>query len=65
MKEANEQLEATLLKVNDLKKEHLQEIKSFGSPPEAVRVVLMGVVILMSDIIKANGGEVIMQAVQG
>jgi dynein heavy chain len=53
-----------MTKVRDLKKEHLVEIKSLGSPPEAVRVVLAGVVILNTDYIRKNG-EIIMQAVQG
>ena len=61
---ANEELEATLLKVRDLKKEHLVEVKSLLSPPEAVKIVLAGVVILMTDYIKKNG-EIIMQNVAG
>ena len=62
VQEANESLEITLLKVKDLKKEHLVEIKSLGSPPEAVKIVLTGVVILLTDYIKKNG-EIIMQPV--
>jgi len=48
-----------MLKVRDLKKEHLVEIKSLGSPPEAIRIVLAGVVILNTDYIRKNG-EIIM-----
>ena len=55
-------MEATLSKVRDLKKEHLVEVKSLGSPPEAVRVVLAGVVILNTDYIRRNG-EIVMQNV--
>lgn len=60
MRTANEELNATLSKVRELKKDHLVEIKSLTSPPEAVRVVLAGVVILTTDFIKKNGGEIIM-----
>jgi len=48
-----------------LKKEHLVEIKSLGSPPEAVKVTLGGVVILLQDRIKKNGGEIIMSTQEG
>lgn len=44
-----------MLKVKELQKEHLVEIKSSVSPPEVVRVVLAGVVILNTDFIKKNG----------
>jgi dynein heavy chain len=57
-------LEATLSKVRDLKKEHLTEIKSLSSPPEAVRVVLAGVVIMNTDHVK-KVGEIIMTNVPG
>jgi hypothetical protein len=43
------------LKVNNLKKEHLTEIRVLLSPPHAVVVVLTAVVILLMDFIKANG----------
>ena len=49
---ANECLEATLKEVRQLKNEHLVEVKSLGSPPEAVKVVLAAVVILNTDYIK-------------
>jgi dynein heavy chain len=48
-----------MTKVKDLKKEHLVEVKSLSSPPEAVRIVLAGVVIMMSEHIK-KVGEIIM-----
>ena len=55
VKEANDSLAITMLKVKELQKEHLVEIKSSVSPPEVVRVVLAGVVILNTDFIKKNG----------
>lgn len=48
-----------MAKVKELKKEHLTEIKSLSSPPEAIRVVLAGVVILNTDLVK-KVGEIIM-----
>jgi len=52
-----------MLKVKDLRKEHLVELKALlTSPPEAVRVTLSGVVIMCTDHIKKNGGEIIMMA---
>lgn len=65
VKVANEQLAITLLKVKELQKDHLVELKSLASPPEAVKVVLAGVVILNTDNIKAAGGEIIMQNIPG
>jgi len=53
------------LEVRKLKKEHLVEIKSLGSPPNAVKVTLAGVVILMTDYIRSNGGEIIMSMKEG
>lgn len=44
--DANRILAETLAEVQKLKKEHLVEIKSLGSPPTAVKVTLGGVVIL-------------------
>lgn len=64
VREANIQLEATMVKVKDLKKEHLVELKALlQSPPVAVQITLAGVVILCTDHIKNNGGEIITQAV--
>lgn len=65
MADANRTLEQTILEVRKLKKEHLVEIKSLGSPPSAVKVTLAGVVILMTDYIKSNGGEIIMTMKEG
>jgi dynein heavy chain len=36
-----------------------------GSPPNAVKVTLAGVVILMQDYIKSNGGEIILTMKEG
>jgi len=47
-------LEFTLLEVQKLRKEHLVEIKSLISPPKAVRIILGGVVILLSESIKMD-----------
>lgn len=58
-------MEKTLEEVQKLKKEHLVEIKSLGSPPEAVKVTLAGVVILTQDRIRKNGGDIIMTAKDG
>ncbi len=63
--EANISLQNTLDEVKKLKKEHLVEIKSLGSPPNAVKVTLAGVVILLSDKIKKAGGEIIMAQKDG
>jgi dynein heavy chain len=49
--------------VSKLKKEHIVEIKSLGSPPKAVRVILGGVVILLQEYIRRNGGEIVMRNV--
>ncbi len=46
-----------------MKKDHLTEIKALQNPPRAVKVVLGGVVIMLLDIIKKKGGEIIMTAV--
>lgn len=57
--EANKSLAATLAKVSELKKEHLVEVKSLGTPPEAVKITLAGVVILNTDYIKKVGEIII------
>jgi len=49
-------LEETLKEVSKLSKNHLVEIKSFANPPEAVRVVLGGVVLLNHEKIIKEGG---------
>ena len=42
-----------------MKKDHLVEIKSLGSPPLAVKHTLAGLVILCEKIIISKGGELI------
>lgn len=63
MAEANNSLAATLIKVSELKKEHLVEVKSLGTPPEAVKITLAGVVIMNTDYIK-KVGEIIVTPVK-
>lgn len=41
------------------------EIKSLPQPPKAVKVVLGGVVLLLQEQIKKNGGEIIMKNIEG
>ena len=48
-----------------LKKDHLNEIKAFTSPPIVIKVVLGGVVILLLDRIKAAGGSIIIKNEDG
>ena len=64
MAEANESLELTLQKVSLLKKNHLDEVRSLGSPPKVIITVLAAVVILNTDFIKEKGG-IIMKQVEG
>jgi len=47
------------VKVRELKKQHLDEVRSLGSPPEAIKVVLAGIVILCTDYIKEKGGIIV------
>ena len=63
--EANETLEITLTEVKKLKKDHLNEIKAFTNPAIVIRVVLGGVVILLQDKIKSNGGQIIIKNIDG
>ena len=63
--QANETLEVTLAEVKKLKKEHLNEIKALSNPPLVIRVVLGGVVILLQDNIKKNGGQIIIKTTDG
>lgn len=63
--DANKILEATLLEVQKLKKDHLVEVKSLPNPPKAVRVVLGGIVILNLDFVKKQGGNIILKKVEG
>ena len=57
------QLDETLLNIQLLKKEHLVEIKSLGSPPIAVKTTLAGLVILFEKLITNRGGEIIVTTV--
>lgn len=50
------ELESTLAKIKQLRKEHLVEIKSLGQPPNAVVLTLTGLVILCAGHIKSVGG---------
>lgn len=59
MDSANKMLADTLVEVSKLKKEHLVEIKSLGSPPPAVRITLTALVILCFNFIKSQGGDII------
>ncbi|KAL4440889.1 hypothetical protein ABPG74_009302 [Tetrahymena malaccensis] len=61
--EANNSLAKTLKNVSELKKEHLVEVKSLQTPPEAVKITLAGVVILCTDHVK-KVGEIIITAVK-
>lgn len=54
-----------MAEVKNLKKEHLVEIKALGSPPEAVKTTLAGVVIMNLDTIREKGGDVIMTTKEG
>jgi hypothetical protein len=49
-------LDETLQKVKELKKEHLNEIRSFNVVSPAVFTVCAGMVFLFWDWIMANGG---------
>lgn len=63
--DANKILDATLLEVQKLKKDHLVEVKALPNPPKAVKVVLGGIVILNLDFIKKQGGNIIQKKVEG
>ena len=65
MAEANHSLEITLAEVKKLKKDHLNEIKSLANPPNVIRVVLGGVVILLQDKLKAGGNQIVIKNVDG
>ena len=62
--DAQKQLDETLEKVKQLKKDHLNEIKGFNNPSIAVVTVCAGLVILFWDWIMANGGQVIYEKPQ-
>ena len=57
--DVNAQLDYTLKYLKLLKKEHLIEIKSLGSPPKAVKVTITGLVIICIEKIKEKGGEML------
>jgi dynein heavy chain, axonemal len=63
--EANASLEITLAEVKKLKKDHLNEIKALANPPNVIRVVLGGIVILLQDSIKRAGGQIVIKTVEG
>lgn len=44
------------MKVNELQKNHLDEIRSLGQPPEIIKLVLASVVILNEALFKDKGG---------
>lgn len=48
-----------------LKKEHLNEIRALANPPSVIRVVLGGVVCLLLDKLKSQGGNIIVKTVDG
>ena len=50
-------LDETMKEVAKLENKHLVEIKSLTNPPEPVKIVLGGVVILCIDVIRQKGGE--------
>jgi hypothetical protein len=51
--------------VKKLKKDHLNEIKALANPPNVIKVVLGGIVILLQDKIKSVGGQIIIKTVDG
>lgn len=65
MAEANASLEITLAEVKKLKKDHLNEIRALANPPNVIKVVLGGIVILNQDAIKKAGGQIIIKTVDG
>lgn len=54
-------MEITLAEVKKLKKDHLNEIKALANPPNVIRVVLGGIVILLQDSIKRAGGQIVVK----
>lgn len=48
-----------------LKKDHLNEIRALANPPNVIKVVLGGIVILLQDAIKRAGGSIIIKTVEG
>jgi dynein heavy chain len=62
VKEANEILATALKEVALLQDSHIVEVKSVNNPAMPVRIILGGLVIMNEDLIKKNGGAVIMVA---
>ena len=54
-----------MAEVKKLKKDHLNEIKSLANPPSVIRVVLGGVVVLLSDRLKANNAQIVIKTTDG
>ena len=48
-----------------LKKEHLNEIRALANAASVIRVVLGGVVCLLLDKLKSQGGNIIVKTVDG
>lgn len=65
VKEANEALNETLKLVAKLKKDHIQEIRTFITPTPVVILVIKGCVLLLMDYIKKAGGKVIVVTKDG
>ncbi|CAD8124635.1 unnamed protein product [Paramecium sonneborni] len=57
VQKVNAELEQTLQEVQKLKKEHLVEIKSLIQPTRAIKIILGGAVILLSDHMKYTGNQ--------
>ena len=51
----------TLKLVAKLRKEHIQEIKTFNIPTPCVKLVIKGVVLILMDDVKKNGGKLIIK----
>jgi len=54
-----------LAEVKKLKKDHLNEIRALANPPNVIKVVLGGIVILLQDQIKKVGGQIVIKTVEG
>jgi dynein heavy chain len=65
VKEANLILEETLKEVSKLKKDHIVEVKALTKPPMGCVVILGGLVILCTDMMKKKGGSIIMRNIEG
>ena len=54
-----------MAEVKKLKKDHLNEIRALANPPNVIKVVLGGIVILLQDQIKKVGGQIVIKTVEG